>query len=78
METPQQYQSEAWNVRKDTVYAAISAVGTGIEYARVRLKAHDRDIGRTTQRDLMYAETMERHIQQMEAALKELRECGPS
>ena len=87
METAQQYQSEVRPARKDTVYvaissdtvyAAISSISCGLEYARVRLEVNDFNIGRTTQGDIMYAETLERHIQQMEAALKELRECGPA
>jgi hypothetical protein len=70
------YQPHVWSVRKDTIYAAITALDLGLKYARERLESHDFDLGRTTQGDVIYAETMEAHIRQMEDALKALRSEG--
>lgn len=75
--TQQTYIPEIWQVKKDTVYAAITAVDFGLEYARECLADHDMLNGRMIHRHKRWAETMESHIQQMERTLKELRECGP-
>lgn len=71
------YISEIWSVKKDAVYAAISAVESGLEYARECLIAHDAALSRTTYKNRKWAEAMEKDIRRMERTLGMLRACGP-
>lgn len=70
------YIPEIWSVEKDVIYAAILAVESGLEYARECLTAHDSALGRTTHKNKMWAETMEKDIRHMERTLAMLRACG--
>ena len=70
------YKPEVWEVRKDTIYAAITALDLGLKYARDSLADHDHNIGRTSLGHKLWAETMEAHILKMEDALKALRNEG--
>lgn len=72
----QEYQPEMWNVKKDAIYAAITAVTSGLEYAREALVTHDVSLGRTTHKNRSWAKTMENDIRQMEHALSLLKECN--
>ncbi len=76
--TADAYIPEVWTVEKDVIYAAIPAVGAGLEYARECLIAHDAMHGRTTHQNKTLAETMEQHIRYMEKTLAMLRACGPT
>lgn len=71
------YTPEIWSVKKDVIYAAITAVGAGLAWTRECLSAHDSANGRTTRKNRTTAEIMESDIRHMEATLKMLRECGP-
>lgn len=78
MSDPENYIPEVWRVRKDTIYAATSAVESGLEYARECLATHDAALGRTTRKNKAWAETMEKDIRHLTAPLDALRECGPN
>ena len=78
VEEPLTYQPEIWRVAKDTIYAAIPAVESGLEYARECLATHEADLGRTTLKNKTWAETMEKDIRHMERTLEMLRACGPN
>lgn len=71
----QGYQPEMWTVAKDVIYAAIPAVENGLEYTRELLAQHDVSLGRTTRKNKLTAEAMERDIEQMERTLGALRKC---
>lgn len=75
--TPDSYQPEIWHVEKDTIYAAIPAVESGLEYARECLAVHEANLGRTTHKNKTWAETMENDIRHMERTLELLRACHP-
>lgn len=75
---PLTYQPEIWRVEKDTIYAAIPAVESGLEYARECLATHETNLGRTTLKNKTWAETMEKDIRHMERTLEMLRACGPN
>ena len=45
---------------------------------RSLLAKHDVDLGRSTRKNKLTAEAMERDIEQMLEALKYLRACGPN
>jgi hypothetical protein len=76
--TTAKYQPEIWRVEKDTIYAAIPAVESGLEYARECLAQHETALGRTTLKNKTWAETMEKDIRHMERTLEMLRACGPN
>jgi hypothetical protein len=69
----QTYQPEIWQVRKDTIYAAITAIEDGLEFARENLSNHDAALGRTTKKNKSWAETIESSIRHMELALNMLK-----
>jgi len=69
----QGYQPELWTVKKDDIYAAIHAVQNGLEYARECLTTHESNLGRTTLKNKLWAETMEDDIRHMERLLANLR-----
>lgn len=69
------YQSELWQVKKDTIYAAITAVEDGLEFAKSSLEEHDLNFGRTTKKNKSWAETIEASIRHMELTLKMLKGC---
>lgn len=69
-----QYQREMWTVPKDDIYAAIRAIGSGLDYARECLSTHDTNLGRTTHKNKRYAEMIEFDIRQMETTLEVLKE----
>jgi len=75
---PLAYVPEIWRVEKDTIYAALPAVESGLEYARECLAQHENALGRTTLKNKTWAETMEKDIRHMERTLEMLRACGPN
>ena len=75
---PLAYVPEIWRVEKDTIYAAIPAVESGLEYARECLATHETNLGRTTLKNKTWAETMEKDIRHMERTLEMLRACKPN
>lgn len=75
---PLAYVPEIWSVEKDTIYAAIPAVESGLEYACECLATHETNLGRTTLKNKTWAETMEKDIRHMERTLEMLRACGPN
>lgn len=70
------YQSEMWNVKKDTIYDAIVAVETGLAYAKECLLTHETTLGRTTLKNTIGAELIERDIRHLELTLENLQEYG--
>ena len=56
---------------------AITALESGLEYARECLTVHESNLGRTTLKNKLWAERMESDIRQMEKALKLLKEPVP-
>jgi hypothetical protein len=70
------YIPEVWSVKKDVIYAAITAVENGLAYARECLTNHEAALGRTTLSNKRLAEMMEQDIKQLEDTLKLLRGCG--
>ena len=48
---PTTYQPEIWTVKKDDIYAAITAIESGICYAQECLATHDLSLGRTTRKN---------------------------
>ena len=75
---PLAYVPEIWRVEKDTIYAAIPAVESGLEYARECLATHEISLGRTTLKNKTWAETMEKDIRHMKRTLEMLRACKPN
>jgi hypothetical protein len=69
------YTPHNWQIEKDTVYAAITAITSGIEYAQECLAQHDTALGRTTRKNKTWAETIEKDIRQMTRALEQLQNC---
>ena len=72
--TATEYIPENWLVKKDTIYAAITAIEDGLEYARECLAQHEAALGRTTLKNKTWAETMEKDIRHMERTLLMLME----
>jgi hypothetical protein len=68
-----EYQPEIWKVEKDTIYAAISAVEAGLEYAKECLAVHDTSLGRTTLKNKNWAETIEKDIRELTKTLAMLK-----
>lgn len=73
IETPQVYQPELWVVRKDSVYAAISALEANLLHLRQALADHDKNVGRTLVKDRTWAEKLEQDIESTSKALMALR-----
>ena len=67
------YQPEIWQVRKDYIYAAITSIQDGLGYAEECLQEHDGRLGRTTRKNKLWAEIMEKDIAQMRLSLEWLR-----
>jgi|688.fasta_scaffold441956_2 hypothetical protein len=72
-----EYQPELWTVQKDDIYAAIHALDAGLEHTRSLLGDHDVALGRTTRKNKMWAEQLERDVENMERTLTRLRKYGP-
>lgn len=68
------YTPEMVVIRKDWIYAAQSAIESGIESALEELRVHERDLGRTTPKNKRAAENMEREIQKMRTAKNQLND----
>lgn len=56
-------------MNQNVINAAITAIESGLEYARQCLNNHDTALGRTTHKNRTWAETIEGDIEQMERAL---------
>ena len=67
------YQPEIWSVKKDDIYAAITAIESGICYAQECLATQDQSLGRTTRKNKSSAERMESDLRQMSLAHAALR-----
>ena len=70
---PDQYQPTVLSVKKDFIYAAISALEAGLEYAQECLIRHDQNLGRTISRNKREAEYMEEDIRKIKAAIENLK-----
>lgn len=68
-----EYIPEIWGVKKDTIYAAISALEAGLEYAQECLADHDQKLGRTIRRNREWAETIEEDIKKIKKSIEELK-----
>lgn len=71
------FDSKFWAVKKDYIYAAIEAVRNGLGSTITVLVTHDLDLGRTTKKNRMWAETMEKDILQMKQTLEDLQKRCP-
>jgi hypothetical protein len=71
--TPKKYEPEMLTFDKTIIYAAISALESGLEYAQECLIRHDQNLGRTISRNKREAEYMEEDIEKIKAAIKELK-----
>lgn len=69
------FEPETWQVKKDTIYAAITAVEDGLEFAKSSLEEHDLNFGRKTKKNKSWAETIEASIRHMELTLEMLKDC---
>lgn len=70
-----EYQPETWAMRKDTIYAARSALKVGLENTQELLIEHDASLGRTTRKNRFTAERLEGEIRSMQSVLEKL--CQP-
>ena len=61
-------------VDKELIYSLRLGVENGLEYAKMCLSGHDRDFGRTIKKNRIWAETIERDIEQMQNTLTILGE----
>lgn len=68
-----EYQPELWTVKKDDIYAALNALEAGLEHARENLTRHDKELGRKTRKNEMWANQLERDIEGMERIIGRLR-----
>ena len=73
-----EYQPELVVVEKDVIYTCISAIESGLEYARECLANHDASLGRTTLKNKSWAEQIESDISHMESTLIMLRKRNVS
>ena len=78
MQLPEEYRPEMWTIAKDHVYAAISAIQIGVENTQDLLAEHDKTLGRSTRKNRLEAERLEKEIEQMKATLSGLRKLGKS
>lgn len=69
----QEYIPEKVTILKDHIYFAIPALEIGIENTEELLSDHEQRFGRTTRKNRMTAERLEREITQMKLALKNLQ-----
>lgn len=69
----QTYIPEIWKIEKDTIYAAISALKLGLEYAKETLIIHDQQLGRSLKRHREWAENIEIDIKEIQQALDKLK-----
>jgi hypothetical protein len=72
------YEPEMRTVQKDVIYAAITAIETGLDHARENLAQFDATYSRCRPRHKREAEFIEAEIAQMEAALDGLRKASAS
>lgn len=61
-----------YTVPQSTVIRTRRALEAGLDGAREALAVHDRDLGRTTRRNQVFAEVLESDIRLIEQALSEL------
>lgn len=73
----QGYEPERWTILKDDVYAAIESLSDAVEYAREVLDTHETNLGRSTLKNRLWAERIERDIAKMGALRERLRKYGP-
>jgi hypothetical protein len=69
---PLEYQPECWTMKKDTIYAARTALEAGLENTQELLADHDVKLGRTTRSNRYTAERLEGEIRDMKAAIEKL------
>lgn len=68
------YQSHIYSIQKDDIYAAIRALEIGHENTRELLASHEREFGRTTKKNQMWAEQLEQDLTCIQSAIKALKE----
>ena len=69
----QQYIPEEITILKDYVYFAVDALKIGIENTEELLSDHEERYGRTTRKNRLTAERLEKEISDMKSALGNLR-----
>ena len=67
------YISDVWPVSKYDIYAARDAIAIGLVHTKESLEQHDSVCGRSTAKNKMWAERLEKDITQMEDALQALK-----
>jgi hypothetical protein len=70
---PQKYIPEIWPIKKDLVYKLIPCLEAGLENTQTALAEHDATFGRTTAKNKMWAEALEREIRDMRDCIEELK-----
>jgi hypothetical protein len=70
---PLEYQPECWAMKKDTIYAARTALEAGLENTQELLADHDMKLGRTTRSNRYTAGRLEGEIRETEAAIEKLK-----
>lgn len=69
----QKHLPEMWTIKKDLVDKIIPCLEAGLENTQSALAEHDASLGRTTTKNRMWAETLEKQIQDMKDCIKELK-----
>jgi hypothetical protein len=67
------YQPEYWSIDKSDIYSAIYCLENGLEYARECLTTHETNLGRTTLKNKIWAQRMEKDIEGMNIILANLK-----
>lgn len=70
---PLEYQPEMLTIKKDLIYKLLSALEFGLESAQQVLCEHDTSLGRDWTKNRIWAETLEKEIQDMKDCIKELK-----
>lgn len=71
---PTEYQPEYRTMKKDTLYAALHALQTGLENTQELLEDRDSRLGRSTRSNRTTAERLESEIETIQSAIENLRD----
>lgn len=67
---------ELWHIDRTLVESAISCLQSGLENTQSALVEHDVALGRTTTKNRMWAETLEKEIEDTKDCIKQLKMVG--
>lgn len=72
-----QYQPKYRTIEENLLKNTVDGLTSGLEYAEMALLDHDTKLGRTTRKNKMWAEQMEKDIFQIKLTIKTIKEtCG--